>query len=59
MIWNDNGVEIGNGSYFRSFAETYVPFAVTIRVAANLGSGGLDSTSSEKRWIIEDFRGKR
>jgi ubiquinone/menaquinone biosynthesis C-methylase UbiE len=42
MAWGDAVVEIGKGSYFRSFAETYVPFVV---------KAGLFSAESAEAWL--------
>jgi SAM-dependent methyltransferase len=42
QAWGDAVVEIGKGSYFRSFAETYVPFVV---------KAGLFSADSAEAWL--------
>ena len=42
MAWGDAVAEIGTGSYFRSFAETYVPFVV---------KAGLFSADSAEAWL--------
>ena len=42
--WGDAVVEIGNGSYFKSFAETYVPFVT---------KSGLLPTQAVEAWLDE------
>jgi hypothetical protein len=42
MAWGDAVVEIGKASYFRSFAETYVPFVI---------KAGLFSAEAAEAWL--------
>ena len=42
QAWGDAVVEIGKGSYFRSFAETYVPFVI---------KAGLFSAEAAEGWL--------
>jgi SAM-dependent methyltransferase len=42
QAWGDAVVEIGKGSYFRSFAETYVPFVI---------KAGLFSAEAAESWL--------
>ncbi|MFO8024820.1 methyltransferase domain-containing protein [Thiohalophilus sp.] len=45
--WGDAVVEIGDGSYFKTFAETYVPY---------VKNAGLFSEQTVKIWLNEQYR---
>lgn len=49
--WGDAVVEVGNGSYFKSFAETYVPFVTR---AGLLPTQAVDAWLNEQRQAMEN-----
>lgn len=49
--WGDAVVEIGNGSYYRSFAETYAPFVTS---AGLLPKAAVESWLTAQRQSMED-----
>jgi hypothetical protein len=49
--WGDAGVEIGKGSYFKSFAETYVPY---VKRAGLLPAQAVDVWLDEQREAMKN-----